>query len=134
MICEHPLYGNMDREKLAQGQDLGHALVTALATLDVDETVASMQRHDPLSWHCPVRCSLPPWKDTSQVVNVLPQPEREPSPSPKRPYDDIMIASGGESLWRSLLVTFDTLEWPPRRKVVLPDPPRAPKEGELAVF
>ena len=42
-LCHSPLGLCVDREQLAQGQDLGHALVTALATLDVDDTITSIR-------------------------------------------------------------------------------------------
>ena len=46
LVCDVPLtVHGLDIETLAQGQELGHALVTALATLDVNHMLQSIQTH-----------------------------------------------------------------------------------------
>ena len=134
-IGHHPLGVYVDRENLAQGQDLGHGLVTALATLDVNQTILSIQRHDPLSWHCPAHNASPPWTNASCWDPPPPVPLRECSPcvrrpaSEERPTHDVQrpydpsycIHNDATACCHSLTITFDTLDWPTRRIVSLQD-------------
>ena len=114
-ICDVPLCLTVEREHLARGQHLGHALVTALATLDVDETVGSIQEHDPLSWHSQCRISVPHWPPNG---TDMPQPKRDPSPPARRPRPE--EPDNAHHHDEPFTVTFDTLDWPTQRRVTLP--------------
>ena len=77
-IAHAPLDVALNKDALAQGQEWGHALVTALATLDVDQMMESIQSHDPLSWHCHCYQTMP----AVQCNGCFPGPLRNPSPNP----------------------------------------------------
>ena len=42
-LCEEPLGVNINRWGLAQGQELGHTLLSSLATLELDDVLSSIQ-------------------------------------------------------------------------------------------
>ena len=121
-----PLALVVDRAALAEAAEaVGDRLVAALATLNVDDVMMDMQHHDPLSRHCNRPLNFWPTAPDGGAPRA-PRPRiRATSPPAKRPQYPADV-DPGHSVRRpsagSILVTFDTLIWPPSRRVALPPP------------
>jgi hypothetical protein len=120
-----PLTVGVDRAGLEAAAALdGDVLLAVLARLDVDHVFESLQTHDPLSWHCGTSRATHRqvfWQRRQQLLaQDLPRPRRQPSPpSPRRPTDDDDHTASTERVVKRcpLIVTVDTLGWPPTRRV-----------------
>jgi hypothetical protein len=117
-------------------------LVAALRGVNTDDLIHRLQASDPLSWHCVSRSAQQHWYWNHRMCPdagpVAPIPRRAPSPAPvRRPSyaeDEPGPRPPGQRrrgppgtqhrvlrhMEPGLTVTFDVLEWPPRRTVRTP--------------
>ena len=101
----------------------------------------SIQTHDPLSWHCHSSHATHPhtfWQRRRELLTSnLPRPRRQPSPPPPirpvlDPADDErhhVVRAPRHRVACPLVISIDTLRWPPQRHVKRPVVVAVPRRG-----